>query len=659
MTNIAVGMLETARMLLDAQRHAQAALLCRKVLCFQPDNTIALNLLGVLEQQIGNSVEAKKLFMQLVVLEPKNPSAWSNCGVACKSLGEMEEARLCFENAVQLAPDYAEAWNNLGSMYEKGNIKKAEEYFRRALELNPDLVDACNNLALICKKLQRYNESIELYRQSLNVNPKQAVILGRLAELLEQASDEEGGRAAYWSSIALTPDDALRIKMETILPVIMESSESIDRQREKLWSAIQMLGRQQLHVTQAGDNARTLFFLAYHGRNDRLFHESMGRLYRAAAPGLTWEAPHLQTGRPLDRRIRVGFISRFFYNHTIAKLNIGYVEKLDRTRFHVTVLVIATGMNDAVTQRFQNAADCFVMLSGDLVQMREQAASQQLDILFYTDIGMEPWSYFLAFSRLAPVQCVTWGHPATSGIDTIDYFISHQDCETEESLTAYTEKLFCLSDAAACTCYARPVLESSGRTLESFGIDSNRNIYYCPQTSFKLHPDFDSILGQILERDPNGLIVLLRGGMPQTEWLLRERFRKVIPSADQRIQFIDSLPFPDYVAMMEQADVVLDTPHFSGGNSSVEGFAVGAPIVTLPSQFLKGRLTYAWYRTLGIEECIAWDADQYVDIAVGLGTDRERRDKLRRRIREASPALFDNLQAVRELEAFFEMVCTR
>jgi len=659
MTFMVTGMLETAKLFADAGRLFQAAVVCRKLLGIQSDNVEALHLLGIMEQQTGNRVEAKKIFKHLVTLEPENPLALSNYGVVSLSLGEQETARLCFENAVRLAPDYADAWNNLGSVYEKDDIKKAEECFRRALELNPNLLDACNNLALVCKKLQRYNEAIKCYKKSLEINPEQAEILGRMAELLEQTSDVEGACAAYRNSVALQPDDALRIKMETVLPVILDSAESIEPLRNKLWNAIQEIAHQPLRIVQAGDNARTLFFLAYHGKNDRPFHEAMGGLYRTAAPGLTWQAPHIQTGKRTDGRIRIGFISRFFYSHTIAKLNIGYVEKLDRSRFHVTVLVISTGMVDTMSERFQTAADNFVMLTGGVEQMREQVANQQLDILVYTDIGMEPWSYFLAFSRLAPVQCVTWGHPATSGIDTIDYFISHQECETEESRSAYTEKLFCLSSAAACTCYASPVLNSSGRTLASFGIDPDRTVYYCPQSPFKIHPDFDSILSGILQRDLNGLIVLLRGGMSQTEKLLRERFRKHIPFADQRILFLDPLPFPDYVAMMEQADVVLDTPHFSGGNSSVEGFAVGAPIVTMPSAFLKGRLTYSWYKTLGIEECIAQDADQYVDIAVALGTDREKREHLRRRIRQASPLLFDDLQAVRELEAFFERVCVR
>jgi predicted O-linked N-acetylglucosamine transferase (SPINDLY family) len=174
-----------------------------------------------------------------------------------------------------------------------------------------------------------------------------------------------------------------------------------------------------------------------------------------------------------------------------------------------------------------------------------------------------------------------------------------------------------------------------------------------------MHPDFDKLLKGILEGDPNGLVVLLRGIVAETEALLKHRFSLTISDGMERIMFMDPLPFDDYISMLELADVVLDTPHFSGGSSSVEALAVGAPVVTLPSGYLKGRLTCAWYRRLGIEECIASDADDYIRIALKIGTDPKLRDELSRRIQEAAGRLFDDEVAVKELEDFFERVVIR
>ena len=69
-------------------------------------------------------------------------------------------------------------------------------------------------------------------------------------------------------------------------------------------------------------------------------------------------------------------------------------------------------VNDAYSQGFRAGKQKYVSLTKNIEEARRQIAEAELDILYFTDIGMEPLTYFLGFSRLAPIQCVTWG---TSG----------------------------------------------------------------------------------------------------------------------------------------------------------------------------------------------------------------------------------------------------
>lgn len=101
---------------------------------------------------------------------------------------------------------------------------------------------------------------------------------------------------------------------------------------------------------------------------------------------------------------------------------------------------------------------------------------------------------------------------------------------------------------------------------------------------------------------------------------------------------------------------MLDPIHFGGGNTSYEAFAMGIPVVTWPSEFLRGRLTYAMYRQMGLLDLVAKDAPSYVELAVWLGKDAVAREVLRTRIVATSGALFDDAGAVRELEEFFRSV---
>jgi len=103
---------------------------------------------------------------------------------------------------------------------------------------------------------------------------------------------------------------------------------------------------------------------------------------------------------------------------------------------------------------------------------------------------------------------------------------------------------------------------------------------------------------------------------------------------------------------MAVSDVMLDTFHFGGGNTSYEGLAMGVPIVTLPSPYLRGRFTLGCYQRMGIDDCVATDPDQYVDIAVRLAPDREFRSAVRAKIEERSDMLFGCDEAVRAFEVF-------
>ena len=189
----------------------------------------------------------------------------------------------------------------------------------------------------------------------------------------------------------------------------------------------------------AGIVGVSAFFLAYHGRNDRELQEKTARLFLAAIPSLAFVAPHCadrsahRAGtRRAGAKIRIGFISRFFASHSIFSTSIGLIEKLSRERFEVVALRITPSRDDEATARIRAAADRTVELDPDVYRARAQIAALELDILFYQDIGMEPISYFLAFARLAPVQCVSFGHPNTTGIPTMDYFISNDLFEPPE-----------------------------------------------------------------------------------------------------------------------------------------------------------------------------------------------------------------------------------
>ena len=169
-----------------------------------------------------------------------------------------------------------------------------------------------------------------------------------------------------------------------------------------------------------------------------------------------------------------------------------------------------------------------------------------------------------------------------------------------------------------------------------------------------MHPEFDAVLQGILRDDPQGRLLLLAGQQPHWTEILDDRFKRTIPDVVNRIEYLGRMPIGPFLDMLALVDVVLDPLHFSGGNTSFEAFSEGLPIVTMPGDFMRSRVTAAMYHRMGITDCIASSPEEYVRIAVRLGTDPAWRKEICARIRESRSVLFENHAMVREFEDVLE-----
>ena len=141
-----------------------------------------------------------------------------------------------------------------------------------------------------------------------------------------------------------------------------------------------------------------------------------------------------------QKKIRVGFISEFLTRHTIGKLFGGLIKNIDRKKFDVVIFHTQNTKKSAIKNEIDNLSNKVINLSNRIKEQHQQAENENLDIIFYPEIGMSPTIYFLAFARLAPVQIVSWGHPETTGINTIDYFLSSTLLEPDNAKRKYSEK---------------------------------------------------------------------------------------------------------------------------------------------------------------------------------------------------------------------------
>lgn len=395
------------------------------------------------------------------------------------------------------------------------------------------------------------------------------------------------------------------------------------------------------------------FYLAYHGLCNRRLHTKLARAFLCAVPDLGWQAPHCLASGRRPGRIRIAFLSAFLRNHSIGKVARGLIAGLDREQFEIYVLSLPPVVLDETARWIQGHCDHWLAVADRLDEARSQIAALELDVLFFQDIGMEPFSYLLAFARLARVQCVSYGHPDTTGIPNMDYYVSNDWYEPPGAVEHYSERLFPLHHLPTLAHYYRPPLPDSMPTRAELGLPVDGRLYVCAQTPFKLHPDFDELMRLILERDGAGRIVLFSDRCEEWSVMLMRRFRRTLGGAVDRILFLPRQPYPRFLQLLGVADVALDTPHFNGMITSIETLSVGTPVITLPTDLQRGRVTQAMYRAMDIDDCIASDADDYAARAVGIASDPDRRHALRALIRERNYQLFESRRAIIEFQRFF------
>ncbi|MGH7176316.1 MAG: tetratricopeptide repeat protein, partial [Tepidisphaeraceae bacterium] len=592
---------------------------------------------------VGRFDEAAGEFQRAIQLRPGYALAHNNLGTVRRAQGRLDEAIASYREAIRLEPTVAAMHLNLGNCLRDANLpSEAVQAFRRAIQLQPDNADAHLLLGNLLRAQNMPDDAAECFRRALRIDPRSADAHERLARTLWAQVRIEEAMSHFEQAMRIAPTPRLRAVVATLVPPVYRSKEESLTWRRRLEDEVAALKRQGFRLDITHELAPTTVYLPYQGLDDREVARDVASLFAPPAD------PPLPRRRGAEQRIRVGFVSALFKDQTVGLWTQGLIKELSRERF--VVVVLSAGEHHDTTGRFiRQHADEFTVLSRDLPQARSQIADGNLDVLIYADLGMEPFTWTLAFSRLAPVQCAMWGHPITSGIPAIDCFISSRLAEADDAQKNYTEKLGLLEHLPLY--YYRPAPPQEPRDRGFFHLPDDRHLYGCLQAQYKLHPDFDAVLAEILRKDPRGLVLLSRAGTAQAESVIRGRIAARFPDVMDQVRFMPMLSRDEFRSVCGLCDVHLAPFPFGAGDSSLECFALGVPTVTLPTPFLKGRLTHAMYRLMNIDDCTARDERHYIEIATRLATDPQFHQIVSGKIRAACELLFENRAGVAELEA--------
>lgn len=585
-----------------------------------------------------------------IIQHPGTVAVYALADEAARSVGDSAAALSIRHRVVLLDPGVAEAHAGL-ALAAHGSRAHADRSFRRALVLAPDVAQFWSDYGAMLKPGADHAATFTAVDRASLIAPGLVPPLRNKAVLLADLAESEAAQRIYDQALAVAPDDTgLAFKRALTFPTIPRNTAEIAAIRADVEARVRALATRGLTLADPlAEVGLPNFYLAYHGLDDRALQSLIADTYLTLCPGLAWTAPHCRPPRrPEGRRLRVGFASRFFHDHSIRYSTAGIVRNLDRSRFEVHV--ISDRPADRITLfRPGERADRHTVVPIDLAGARGAIAALELDVLVYGDIGMEPLTYYLAFARLAPVQAHLQGHPVTPGIPNLDYFLTSALQEPANGADHYRETP--VPFAGTLFCYDR-LPAPPPATRSDFGLPAAGALYVCPQTLFKFHPDFDAILRAILEADPDGWLVLLEDRLTARTRQLADRLAGSLGARRDRVLWVPRMPKQRYFQLIALSAAVLDTTCFSGANTTLQALGLGVPVVTLPGAFVRGRMTLGWLREGELMEMCASDAADYARIAVRLGRDPAWRKALVDRIRAAEPRLFERREVVAEIQDF-------
>jgi predicted O-linked N-acetylglucosamine transferase (SPINDLY family) len=614
--------------LLRLDRHDEAVTALMHALALAPGNPNCLLNLGQALAQRGDVQEARAQFMTLLQAQPEHPDAMFNLGVLSLNEERLIEARDWFERAIARAPEYADAYVNLGIvMQQSGNLSQAVSLLRRAISLAPSSTHAHFNLGQALAAEGQTREAAQCYEAALtadlgNAEARMALAMSKIPPVCETPEEAERAHAAFAAAL----DDLER------------------------WFA----------SNPQGDDFRAVgvlqpFLLAYQERNNRDLLQRYGTVCaNIMTKWLARQGISPLPKRPPDGTVRVGIVSRYFWTHPVWDAILkGWLQEIDQTRYPLFAFCLETKQDDETCFAECHAA-AFVRGPLNLEGWVRAIIDHQIDVLVYPEIGMDALTLQLASLRLAPVQAATWGHPDTTGLPTIDYYLSAAGFEPPNAQGNYCEKLVELTHLG---CFYDPApVTAVASDLSTWGIEDGMPILLCPGVPFKYAPQHDSVFVVIARALKRCRFFFFRHRLTHLTEAVTKRLEQRFMSAGLRFaDFVSVIPWQDpahFHGLLQQSDVFLDTIGFSGFNTAMQAVRCGIPVVTYEGRYMRGRLASGILRRIGLDELVATSDDDYVARVIRLTRDIEYRMQIGARLQQSRHVLFADVAPIRALEKF-------
>ncbi len=576
--------------------------------------------------QKGQASKAAELYTQALTHDDQDARTWANLGNALSISGSQDKALEAYQRSVELCPDNPMMRFNLGvALLDNDKLVQAQEHLEYVAKKNPEFAWAHERLGELYYRRNIRSQSLRSYDKAVELRPMDIGLKWRrcMAEL----------------SICYRNDKEIETARENYFKQLVNLLQSFNSSnQEAVTTAFQGL-------------VQTPFYLAYQGRNDinlqRLYGDFISRVVRANFPGLP--EVHGTPSKEKDGRWRIGFVSKYFARHSVWKIPLrGWLENLDKQEFSLYGYATTHCPDSSAVEL------CTKYVHGDFQvnQLAEIIARDSLHAIIFPEIGMDWKTLCIAALRLAPLQMAGPGHPQTTGLSTVDIFLSSRLMEPPDAQKYYTEKLILLPNLSSYN-YPSPVTADLSR--RSLGLPEDGVLYLSPQSLFKYLPKYDDIYAHIARKVPDArFLFICHDYSDDITACFKHRiyscFAKLNLDPEKYIVFLPRLSSDKFTALCGLCDIFLDNIGWSGNNTSLEAIWQGTPVITLPLEMMRSRHAAANLQMTGVTDTICSSVEEYIQTAVELGRNLGRRQTIIQALRKKRNSAFGDKECLKGLE---------
>lgn len=320
-----------------------------------------------------------------------------------------------------------------------------------------------------------------------------------------------------------------------------------------------------------------------------------------------------------DKKLKIGYISPDFRNHAVANFVLPFIKDYDSRNF--SVVCYQTGKKDSVTDKLKRNKITWRDLSGRNTRTAARIIFEDnIDIL--VDLSGHSQNNCMQIMALkpAPIQICGIGYTATTGLNTIDFFLSDKICMPEDGSTSFTEKIIRLEN---CLCYAPGIVRDIPPAGITAPVMKNDFVTFGSFNNFaKVSDEVLQAWRAILEQVEDSVLIIKSKicSIEQGREIVRERLKKMsLP-----LERIALRPYsPDYLEQYRDIDIAPDTFPYTGGLTTCEALYMGVPVVSLRGKSHGARFTASILSAADLPELIAKNSMDYVKKIVNLANNKE------------------------------------